>query len=559
MFRTCPPRQTHIESCELPVLIARGECADAPACDSPRNSDYASGPTRQGGGTAPPPSHLPVRLDAESSLAALGGIAGIRVPEKVPVAPTGAVVAQNSPAAHGGAASVMVPGAGAAQAVAQAVRSISQWRPRPSPTNANAAGDAPHVNAAPGQKLLRGTPAEVEQVGARPTPASPSSLQRYLSRAASPQVRATPEGKPRPAASAAVPVRAHSPQPQRRAAHQQPPAATQGDVSGRVPLRRAAREPHTLGDPVAIPGDEAIGGGTGGTTAGGSGAVRAEGNAAMSAGGSAPPVLYASQQQQQQPPRSAHTKQLPLAGGPPCAATAATAHAVDLQPPRAALSPVNEWERKYLGGEVEVGSPGPSGARGADWESPRMGPPLPTRFSPHVSRSASLDPSAGGDVGNGRGRSEAEIWVPPSPLVRAKDNLMNSFAALTPTRLPSGAAEAPAALEASPQPRFGPPAPLPIWGEGRPADSEHVGGFGEGGAGPWDLSAPWGRVEEEAKDVGGDVGGLVGRVHGDMAALRSGRWRVRLARGEVVEIGEETYDLSKPYRAGCLTVSRASV
>ena len=45
------------------------------------------------------------------------------------------------------------------------------------------------------------------------------------------------------------------------------------------------------------------------------------------------------------------------------------------------------------------------------------------------------------------------------------------------------------------------------------------------------------------------------RSHSSLS-LALTRWKIRLARGEVIEIGEETYDLSKPYRAECMLVGQ---
>ena len=169
--------------------------------------------------------------------------------------------------------------------------------------------------------------------------------------------------------------------------------------------------------------------------------------------------------------------------------------------PQSKLSPVDEWKTKYQNSHAAAGRGGEGATMGggattggdACWESPRIAPPLPTRFSPHVRYSKEDD----GLLGVGWGSQ----WVPPSPLVRAKDNLMNSFCQSgTPVRQGEGSATE--GVEASPLPRSCAPAPVAVAVAG--SGDEVPGGEGEYEAPRRAPPAPYSDDISPANSISGD-------------------------------------------------------
>ena len=150
------------------------------------------------------------------------------------------------------------------------------------------------------------------------------------------------------------------------------------------------------------------------------------------------------------------------------------------------LSAVGEWEAKYQGKAPMVAKEGHAGegASAGEWESPRVAPPVPTHYSPHMNRLSSAAGAAGpaarcssgGAGGYGCG------YAVPSPVVRAKDHLRHFFLSGTPRRAdatvsagcgPEGGGGT--WVEDSPQPRL--TAPAPLFALGHPPD-------GDGNEGP---------------------------------------------------------------------------
>ena len=393
---------------------------------------------------------------------------------------------------------------GAAHAVAEAVSSISQWRPRwPISSAANS-------HLAPGQGASQGGAASAVSL---PLP-----------------LRTTVSGDSGTAATSV-----HS-------ALQQQHAGVCASVSALPesarPLRRAAREPHTLSDGGSVEGDNASADGGDGTPA----VVGEVCARPVALSGNAGAAMV------QAPPQ---LPSLTPTWAPSSPAKAAAP---------SALSPVGEWESKYQGGAPFGGTESDVGraATAGEWESPREAPPVPTRYSPrtssHPSAAAAPGPATrGGSVeAGGHGFGSAV----PSPVVRAKDSLRHFFLTGTPQRAGTSAdaggrpeAGGDKMMEASPQPRLMPPAPL--FAVGRTGDCDANEGPRADAPLPCPQepeSASCGRVHRDACDakVGGRMfGGGVRQVNLPGSAKGV---VVRLPLGEMMVISEETFDFAKPHR-----------
>lgn len=212
------------------------------------------------------------------------------------------------------------------------------------------------------------------------------------------------------------------------------------------------------------------------------------------------------------------------------------------------LSPVGEWEAKYQGNAANEGDEGQGvGESPGEWESPRVAPPIPTHYSPHVNRlsgaAAAPGPAArcssAGAGGYGYGSAV------PSPVVRAKDHLRHFFLSGTPRRADAtdSAGCGPEGgggkwVEDSPQPRR--TAPAPLFALGHPQD-------GDGNEGPR-AEPPLPCPQDPASASRGMVEGA---AYGGGAESFGGRGKfvvVRLPKGEVMVISEDTYDFTKPHR-----------
>jgi hypothetical protein len=223
------------------------------------------------------------------------------------------------------------------------------------------------------------------------------------------------------------------------------------------------------------------------------------------------------------------------------------------------LSPVGECEAKYQGHAPMVANEGDAGqgASAGEWESPRVAPPVPTHYSPHMNRlsgaAAAPGPAArcssGGGVGYGHG------YAVPSPVVRAKDHLRHFFLSGTPRRADATDSAGCGSeggggkwVEDSPQPRR--TAPAPLFALGLPPD-------GDGNEGPRaepplpcpqdPASANRGRVEGVAYG-GGSEGQIFGSGRPENLSGSGEGVVVRLPKGEVIVISEDTYDFTKPHR-----------